>query len=300
MLRQGRPNKGLHDHFGPPDAAPDIQVQLVLPTEQPAQERVTVAFVAVFLGAPLVALHALARGLVLVGQMLLVEFLLQLLHLLGVLLFLFGLDLLLLLLADAFLGMHHGSNSEDQQQHGEEAEDRAFHSHGAANIVPGTHTYLCIAACCMHTRLLMRVRNLSFLAALALVLAPGCKKDRDVQVPLTAVDIAINVNLPAYNALAVTGGWVYLTGGSQGILVYRNMADGPSDEVFTALDRHCTYQPENLCRVTVDADGIIARDTVCCGSAFLLMDGSVVNGPAALGLKQYHTTFNGQTLHIFN
>jgi nitrite reductase/ring-hydroxylating ferredoxin subunit len=84
-------------------------------------------------------------------------------------------------------------------------------------------------------------------------------------------------------------------GGSQGIIVYRN---GPDQ--FTAMDRHCTYQPENLCKVYVDDSQVIARDTVCCGSAFLLLDGSVTEGPAALGLKLYHTTFNGTTLHIFN
>lgn len=133
------------------------------------------------------------------------------------------------------------------------------------------------------------------LAAFALLGGTGCKKERTVEVPLVNVDISINVNLPAYNALAVTGGWVYLTGGSQGILVYRSGADS-----FTALDRHCTYHPEELCRVTVDASEVVARDTACCHSAFLLMDGSVVNGPAVFGLKRYNTTFNGTILRIFN
>ncbi len=133
------------------------------------------------------------------------------------------------------------------------------------------------------------------LAAFALLGGTGCKKERTVEVPLVNVDISINVNLPAYNALAVTGGWVYLTGGSQGILVYRSGADS-----FTALDRHCTYHPEELCRVTVDASEVVARDTACCHSAVLLMDGSVVNGPAVFGLKRYNTTFNGTILRIFN
>lgn len=123
----------------------------------------------------------------------------------------------------------------------------------------------------------------------------GCKKQQDIGVPITSVDININLNLPEYIDLAVVGGWVYLTGGSQGLIVYRKGTDE-----FTALDRHCTYQPENLCRVTVDGSGVMARDTTCCGSAFLLMDGSVVEGPAAIGLKSYHTTYNGTYLHIFN
>ena len=61
----------------------------------------------------------------------------------------------------------------------------------------------------------------------------------------------------------------------------------------------------NLCRtadvkVAVDSTEITARDTACCGSAFLIIDGSVTQGPSALGLQQYNTTFNGTTLRIFN
>ncbi|MBP9159918.1 MAG: hypothetical protein WAT41_03320 [Flavobacteriales bacterium] len=146
-----------------------------------------------------------------------------------------------------------------------------------------------------HTTLLMNSRDLVVLSMSALFLLGGCKKENNIGVPLTNVDININVNLPEYVDLTATGGWVYITGGSQGIIVYRN---GPDQ--FTAMDRHCTYQPENLCKVYVDDSQVIARDTICCGSAFLMLDGSVTEGPAALGLKLYHTTFNGTTLHIFN
>ena len=128
-----------------------------------------------------------------------------------------------------------------------------------------------------------------------LVLSVGCKKDRDVAVPIVPVQIEINLNLPEYNALQVVGGWAYITGGSEGLIVYRR-----GQNEFTALDRHCTYQPQNLCRVTVDDSQVMARDTICCQSAFLIMDGSVVQGPAALGLKRYNTTFNGTILRIFN
>lgn len=141
----------------------------------------------------------------------------------------------------------------------------------------------------------MKPPFLPALLAITAIFNTGCKKDRDVQVPLVQVDINIDINLPAYNALAVTGGWLYITGGSEGLIVYRK-----SPDEFTAMDRHCSYQPENLCRVTVDDSGIIARDTTCCNSAFLMLDGSVTDGPATLGLKLYHTTFNGSTLHIFN
>ena len=81
-----------------------------------------------------------------------------------------------------------------------------FMSGAAANFVPGTHTYLRAASLCTHDLLLMKAFHLVLLALSAALFAPGCKKEKKVDVPLVNVDININVNLPAYNALAVTGG----------------------------------------------------------------------------------------------
>ncbi len=131
--------------------------------------------------------------------------------------------------------------------------------------------------------------------ALALLAMAGCKKEERGGVPLTPVDISINVNNPSYADLQVPGGWLYLTGGSMGLIVYRtNM------ESFVAMDRHCTYNPAQLCRVFVDESQLIAQDTLCCQSKFLITDGTVVQGPAAINLQRYNTTFNGTTLRIFN
>lgn len=113
--------------------------------------------------------------------------------------------------------------------------------------------------------------------------------------PLTGVNIQINVNLPEYIDLTAPGGWAYVTGGSQGLIVYRKNIDE-----FVALDRHCPYQPANLCRVNVDESDIVARDSACCHSAFLLLDGSIAQGPAAANLQRYNTSFNGTTLRIYN
>ncbi len=130
---------------------------------------------------------------------------------------------------------------------------------------------------------------------LLLIASAGCKKSQPGGVPPVSVDISININNPAYNALAVPSGWLYLSGGSQGLIVYRNSADQ-----FTALDRHCPYQTGELCRVFVDSSEVIARDSLCCHSAFLITDGAVVQGPSALNLQRYNTSFNGTTLRIFN
>lgn len=141
----------------------------------------------------------------------------------------------------------------------------------------------------------MACRSLIALVLAGLMLLPGCRKESTEAAPPTLVDFNININNPAYNDLAVPGGWLYLTGGSMGIIVYRKTIDE-----FVALDRLCMYQPTQLCRVHVDDTGIIARDTTCCGSAFVITDGSVTEGPASLGLVRYNTSFNGTTLRIFN
>jgi nitrite reductase/ring-hydroxylating ferredoxin subunit len=135
---------------------------------------------------------------------------------------------------------------------------------------------------------------LMFLMAFGLLFT-SCKREERGGVPITPIDISINVNNPAYADLAVPGGWLYLTGGSMGILVVRS-----TPETFVAFDRHCPYRTADLCRVSVDESELIARDTTCCGSAFLILDGSVAEGPAALNLQRYNTSFNGTTLRIFN
>jgi nitrite reductase/ring-hydroxylating ferredoxin subunit len=128
----------------------------------------------------------------------------------------------------------------------------------------------------------------------AMLLASSCKKDRNDGVPLTGVDITINITLPEYNDLMVSGGWVYVTGGSQGLIIYRFLDD------FVVLDRHCPHQPQDLCRVVVDEGGVTASDTACCHSRFSILDGSVLEPPATTGLRRYNTTFNGTILRIYN
>jgi nitrite reductase/ring-hydroxylating ferredoxin subunit len=137
-------------------------------------------------------------------------------------------------------------------------------------------------------------RSLFVLATMGLLLT-ACRKEERGGVPLNQVDISINVNNPSYADLAVPGGWLYLTGGSMGIIVYRRTTDE-----FVAMDRHCPYQSTQMCRVVVDESEVIARDTTCCQSAYLITDGSVTEGPSALNLQRYNTSFNGTILRIYN
>ena len=123
----------------------------------------------------------------------------------------------------------------------------------------------------------------------------SCKKDTNNSIPIVGVDIYIYPNLPSYINLNAVGGWVYINGGVRGILIYRK-----SNSEFVAYDRNCTYQSSQPCAtVVVDATNIFAVDT-CCHSKFSIYDGSVVQSPAGFPLKAYNTTYDGNTLHIYN
>tara|TARA_B100000809_G_scaffold225368_1_gene236278 strand:+ start:1104 stop:1520 length:417 start_codon:yes stop_codon:yes gene_type:complete len=127
------------------------------------------------------------------------------------------------------------------------------------------------------------------------ILLFGCTKTQDQNIPLVRVDTTIYTNNPSFNAISVPGTWTYINGGSRGIIIYR-----VSNEEFRAYDRHCTYDSGNSCAlVSVDGTNITGLDD-CCGSTFILTDGSVTQGPASLPLKQYQTSYDGAVLRVFN
>lgn len=139
------------------------------------------------------------------------------------------------------------------------------------------------------------MRSLIVFIFTLIIITVSCKKDTDNGVPITPVDIYLYTNNPSFVNLYAVGGWVYISGGIRGILVYRK-----SNSEFMTYDRNCTYQSSNACAtVFVDATNILAVDT-CCHSKFSLYDGSVTQGPAGLPLKAYNNTFDGNVLHIYN
>ena len=113
-------------------------------------------------------------------------------------------------------------------------------------------------------------------------------------IPYVPVDFDINLDLPAYQPLNVPTGHVLLTGGSQGIVVYRYTVDQ-----FVAIDRHATYDIPANCAVDVSDDGLFLEDP-CSESQWLIIDGSVMNGPATLPLHRYYTSWTPPVLRIYN
>lgn len=124
----------------------------------------------------------------------------------------------------------------------------------------------------------------------------SCNKNSQ-QIPYVPVDIYMNISLPSYSNLGIIGGWVYVSGGNSGLLVYRQ-----SYESIVAYDRYCTYNLDDPCGyASVDSSGT----TVLCdcdGTSYTIYDGSVISGPATYPLFQYRTTFdvNSNQLHIYN
>lgn len=135
------------------------------------------------------------------------------------------------------------------------------------------------------------------LSFITILLTYGSCKDKVPHdtIPEVAVQARIEPESTMYIELNSIGGWVYLTGGYKGILVYRVSVDE-----FVAYDRACPYDPyEDEARITVDPSGIICTDTHC-GSQFNILDGSIIKGPATIPLKRYYTYYDGVFLTINN
>lgn len=123
----------------------------------------------------------------------------------------------------------------------------------------------------------------------------SCERSNPSGIPYVPVNYQLTVSNPEFAPLLAVGGWLYIGGGSRGIIIYRATPDQ-----FMAFDRHCTFQVDDNCRVVVDDTDITAFDSECCESKFLLVDGAPIDGPANIGLHQYNTQFDGNILSIFN
>lgn len=125
-----------------------------------------------------------------------------------------------------------------------------------------------------------------------------CKKnDQNTYsgIPNQSVNITIYPSDPQFaTTIGVPGGWVYLTGGNKGIIVYRK-----SNTEFMAYERTCTYDPGSTYKLMVLSDNVTVMDSAC-NSKYLLLDGSVTQGPAASAMKAYNCSYDGNALFISN
>jgi nitrite reductase/ring-hydroxylating ferredoxin subunit len=121
----------------------------------------------------------------------------------------------------------------------------------------------------------------------------GCGKNEN-PIPKVYVFFEINPNSVEYLNLNYDGGHEYLTGGLNGIVVYRI-----SEMIgFSAFDRACPYDWEDpQAYIAVEDDGIILKCRKC-GTMYNILDGSVITGSSKYPLKQYYTKYDGWRLRV--
>lgn len=125
----------------------------------------------------------------------------------------------------------------------------------------------------------------------------GCKnRTTDYNlIPNVAVNQTLYLSQPQYFPLGVVNGWIYLNGGSKGIIVFRKSLDQ-----FMAYERHSPYQSDMNCSIlNVDSLNLVAIED-CGNSEYSLVNGTVLSGPASVQLKMYNTQLSGDVLEIFN
>ena len=131
------------------------------------------------------------------------------------------------------------------------------------------------------------------LLALAFLPLSGCIDTPGV-IPYVDVQVDLNLSLPAYNNLNFPNNWLYISGGSRGLIVYRYTLDE-----FVVLDRHATWDVGAGCQCTVSPDGYTIEDP-CSGSQWYIFDGSIIQGPTTAPLERYTTTWIPPVLSIRN
>jgi hypothetical protein len=142
----------------------------------------------------------------------------------------------------------------------------------------------------------------ALLLIITIFMLGGChKKNQQSQpaannpVPSTPVSITLYPNDPLNFKIQAIGGWMYYSGGINGIIIYRK-----SEQEFIALERTSSYLPDNAnAKVKVQNDNFTCKDSIS-GSKWQIIDGTVIAGPATWGLRLYGTTFDGNVLKIRN
>jgi nitrite reductase/ring-hydroxylating ferredoxin subunit len=136
----------------------------------------------------------------------------------------------------------------------------------------------------------------------------SCKKNKNDVIPDVTVDFTINLNDAEFfdlNAIgnskivtSATNNWGIYSAGydDNGIIVYRSFEDE-----FNAYDRTCPFDyAVNGLSIKVNVDFTIAICPRCSTNYALSAFGTPISGPGKYPLKNYKTSFNGQSVHVWN
>ena len=135
-----------------------------------------------------------------------------------------------------------------------------------------------------------------YILSISLLIASCNSKDEKCKhIEEVYVNILVDLSLPDYSDLQVSGNSIFIEGGVEGIIIYHGVGD-----YYKVYDRNCSYEPCLACSVIDSVNSGIAY-CGCCTSAFLLgQDGAAANSPALLPLKAYYFTLDGSQMRISN
>tara|TARA_B100000768_G_C11010186_1_gene261648 strand:- start:69 stop:518 length:450 start_codon:yes stop_codon:yes gene_type:complete len=136
--------------------------------------------------------------------------------------------------------------------------------------------------------------KLTFYILISILFLANCNTKEDY-IQEVYVNINIDLNLPEYSDLQVSGNALFIEGGVEGIIIYHGVGKD-----YKVYDRNCSYEPSLSCSFIDSINSGIAY-CGCCSSAFLLSNNaSVLNSPALLPLKTYNWSLSGSQMHISN
>ena len=108
----------------------------------------------------------------------------------------------------------------------------------------------------------MDLKIIVLIGVILLMMVFGCKKkaktNAEHPVPNVPIDITVYPNDPLNFKIQAIGGWIYVNGGINGIILYRK-----SQQEFVALERTSSYLPDNAgAKAKVMADNFTHSRTV--------------------------------------
>ncbi len=145
------------------------------------------------------------------------------------------------------------------------------------------------------------------ITVLAAAAPSSCKTEENQRIPDVFVDFTINLNDPMFNDLTVAGNAVVITSSyagsasagyaNHGIIVYR-----ASESEFYAFDCTCPFEETLDQAVKLKNTGDITPECPECHSKYVLPNYGypTSDSPSRYPLKLYRTSFDGQTVHVYN
>jgi len=130
----------------------------------------------------------------------------------------------------------------------------------------------------------------------AIVLSLGCTNNAvdNNCFPFVTVYETIDLNLPQFIDLQVPGGWVYTSGGLQGLIIYNNGLQ------FKAFDRSCPGQNLSSCSQMI-VDSNLRIVCPCDDSEFNILNGApLTEGGTCFANEYLVDNVNGSLLRITN